>query len=571
MAAKNKVAKSMLDRTADEIAGLNELEKEADKAFVKRPNDSEELTQDDLKALRDYSGADIGRAAYGNDARVIDELLTSIPKNQGYYLKLYREIHPNEFELKQRIDTYDSWSDLEWEINAIVRSYTEKAPQKWGSGRYRIIIWRDGGLRGPKYKPIDFVIDAGEPAISGNGGSAKSESSSLKEQVESLTSLVSMFRDSNPNVNPADLQKLLAETFKSGIEVSRTQTNSQDQAGNSALGDLAKVLGEVVRSQTAASVVARNQPDRPAQVDPSSQILSQILTLLLKERLDGNKRESPLEMLKAMKEAGLLPSQTSTNPNEQFKTTIEMMASMMAIVKSMGGGGDSGPVTLGAELVRTLGPQAGKMIEDVTSTVKTIINGRLTAQNKPTSKIPLPNNNQPPANMGKMGESLNLPGDKDEVQIPLPDNTQPSPQLDSQIMSPNPQVTQPMVPIFVPLYNAIFSNDVNYYPKLEELLLSYGSVDTYEQLITGKIPLDQLIDYVKPLGAGFLDDPVSRQYLVNFLVWAKAKKEIEVVAKCPKCDEEYIFDDKAALEADPKCPTCQGDLTLILGVTNVQT
>ena len=37
------------------------------------------------------------------DQLVIDELLASLPKNQGYYLKLYKEILPGKWELKERL------------------------------------------------------------------------------------------------------------------------------------------------------------------------------------------------------------------------------------------------------------------------------------------------------------------------------------------------------------------------------------------------------------------------------------------------------------------------------------
>src|SRR3989304_6862853 len=147
--------KSSADLIKEEVARLN----------ADHPDD-DELHPSDFKVVRDKQ---LGQAEVADDERVLDELLASIPRNQGYYLKLYKELRPTDFEFKLRVDNYDTWTDLEWEISSLVRAYTDKQPNKWGSGRYRIIIWRDGGVRGPKYKPIDFMIDALEPPTQNNG------------------------------------------------------------------------------------------------------------------------------------------------------------------------------------------------------------------------------------------------------------------------------------------------------------------------------------------------------------------------------------------------------------------
>lgn len=75
--------------------------------------------------------------------KALDELLAKIPVKSGYYLKLYKEISPNEFEFKVRIDHWEEWSDMEWEIVQIVK---RNPKERWGSGKYRVIPFREGGF-----------------------------------------------------------------------------------------------------------------------------------------------------------------------------------------------------------------------------------------------------------------------------------------------------------------------------------------------------------------------------------------------------------------------------------------
>ena len=85
------------------------------------------------------------RSMVDKDQLVIDELLASLPKNQGYYLKLYKEILPGKFEFKEQIEQYDTWTDMELEISNRVKAMTRKfGSKKWGSALYRVIVWKNG-------------------------------------------------------------------------------------------------------------------------------------------------------------------------------------------------------------------------------------------------------------------------------------------------------------------------------------------------------------------------------------------------------------------------------------------
>lgn len=154
-------AKSSRNKRSEQIREI--VRQEGDNLFDEL-GDSSDPEFDPTKDLPRSGPEFFSQNAKHRDELVIDELLASVPRNQGYYLKLYRNVGPNQYELKQRIDNYDAWTDLEWEITSIVRHNTKLNPSKWGSGTYRIVIWRDSGIRnGSKYRPTEFYIDAQEP------------------------------------------------------------------------------------------------------------------------------------------------------------------------------------------------------------------------------------------------------------------------------------------------------------------------------------------------------------------------------------------------------------------------
>lgn len=270
----------------------------------------------------------LGDRQLANDEKVIDELLTSVPQNQGYYLKLYKEVRPNEYELKKRIDNYDSWTDLEWEINSIVRSYTTKQPDKWGSGRYRIVIWKDGGLRGPKHKPIDFLVDAQELLNPNpNNQSNSSGLGDVKEQLGTLSELVKSFSAMNPQVSPAETQKLLSESFQLGLGAKGAASSESN-------------------SLTAALIAMMSEQMKSSRSDPT-------LIALLTE-LTRTTQKDPLASLKSLKEAGLLGDDKKSSVSQ-----LTELAQLMEVIQDLKGGGSS---STAGEIVKALSPHIGEAI-----------------------------------------------------------------------------------------------------------------------------------------------------------------------------------------------------------------
>ena len=175
------------------------------------------------------------RSMRDKDQMVIDELLAGLPKNQGYYLKLYREIMPGKFELKERIDQYDTWTDMEWEIAERVKAMTRKiGSKKWGSGLYRVVVWRNGGIRDRnKYPPIDVVVDAGD----GEDASANMHTGKVdpveaaNEQLNALGNMLSAIQHVMPKTVDPNIQfQSIVQAFTAGKEEKREAARQDSNA-----------------------------------------------------------------------------------------------------------------------------------------------------------------------------------------------------------------------------------------------------------------------------------------------------------------------------------------------------
>ena len=463
-----------------------------------------------------------GEEKASEEGKVIDELLASVPRNQGYYLKIYKEVQPNEFELKLRIDNYESWSDLEWEINSVVRNYTKKSPHKWGSGRYRIIIWRDGGVRGNKFKPLDFWIDAmeepkNEPVSTQESMTAGEK---VREQVNTLTELVRTLREVNPSMNPAETQKMLVDAFKSGTEAKTAEKTAEVNSQNTLLQVLVPILSELVRAKS-------NTPD------PSAGLSGIVNDLIKKVVDDQGKKTDPLELLKQLKEAGILPNQTAVapiDPVSSFKSQLEMFTAMIPLFQAIAGGRSS-DTGIGVELVRSIGPQIKDIIKNVTDTINKVVDSKANSLKTPPAK---------PKEISSV--------DQEPVMINPPSTNGAVAQ----------EVKPELPPVFLPLKNAIESRDHKYFSDLEDLLLKYGN-ETYFSLLDDKVALDQVLMNIAPVSGSWIVSPESRIYFTEFLGWAKEKRAKAIQVKCTGCQTTWEID-RESWTADSKCPECGGVL-----------
>ena len=203
------------------------------------------INEEALEAEREAMGADatfdpdrdlgmhgpraFSRTMQDKDQLVIDELLASLPKNQGYYLKLYKEIFPGRWELKERIDNFETWTDFELEIAERVKAMTRKlGAKKWGSALYRVVIWRQGGIReAQKYPVTDVNVDAGDDVNPEAPTGRIDPVEAANEQVNALGNMLKAVETIMPRAVDPNIQfQAIVQAFTAG---KGEQQNGQNQ------------------------------------------------------------------------------------------------------------------------------------------------------------------------------------------------------------------------------------------------------------------------------------------------------------------------------------------------------
>ncbi len=484
--------------------------------------------------------------------RIIDELLASVPQNQGYYLKLYKEIRPNDFELKLRIDSFDTWSDMEWEITNLVRAYTLKSPQKWGSAHYRVIVWREGGVRGPKFKPLDFHVDALELAtnegVHSNGNDGKEV-----DKLKDLSELVKTIQGIYPQVNPGEIQSQVFDAFKAGIDA-KSQSVQTDIANQTA--------NQLSTNQLMLELIKRKDTDA---VNNKPSELTTLLSIILPKLLDKPvpKEDDFLDKLIKLKAAGVLGDD---KPKEDSTTkAIELLGTLLPLVKSLGGGdgNESGSVLI--ELVRQLAPQAGKIIGDVTGTINNAIGLKSKSMTPPLTNVSdnPPINYEPVKSIPKQPDYMDpykpsdpLAGLNSQMHTSETYGTPTKNIASAPINTQRSPEEEAMFSFFSKFKSAIESNNVTFYPELKGVLQGVVPPDIFTQIVEGTIPVSVISDKIKPYGGDYFSSQQAQAYMTNFVEWMHSN---EVVGKCQICYQEFVYDSKEQLESDNKC-SCGGEI-----------
>lgn len=412
----------------------------------------------------------IGRAAEAQDEKVIDELLASVPQNQGYYLKLYKEVAPNQFEIKQRIDNYDGWTDMEWEVTSIVRANTKKLPDKWGSGRYRIVIWKDTGVRGTKYKPIDFVVDAEEMST------PKSNGNSAADSLSSLSQVMQTVKELNPTASPTEQVKFMSEAFTKGLEVAKG--NGGDQ--NMMITMMTTMMSSMM---TLVSTILQNNKPQP---DPlMAQLLPEILRQIKTER-------DPIEQLKKLKEAGIIPNTNSpTDTLSELKKVAEVVQTSKMLLGS-DSGGDKSTV---AEVLSALSPHLGNLLDTVKEGIQAV----------------------------KQGQRMRMLPRKGGGIAPSPPT--PEPGTGERMVNPPPSLPHepeiPSHPFLRELYEAVEKNSHDYFPRLVDSInynLENGKA-YLEGWAAQKVSTDQVSAFLSQVGGQYFSQGKVKTFLNSFITW----------------------------------------------------
>ena len=511
----------------------NEMERERD-ADMYEPDG--EFLPPDMGGSRFMESA----AGLSSDEKIIDELLASYPQSKGYYLKLYKELRPNEFELKLRIDNYSNWSDVEWEVTSLVRSYTLKDPKKWGTGRYRIIIWRDGGIRGDKFRPLDFYVDAMEPehvdSPVNTGGVAHTEV--LTNQLEGINQMIKTMREVNPTVSPADIQKTMAESFSQGMRIASDSQNAKASESNTMMTAMMGFMGALIQTL---------KPDTPTAPPESPTKMMAELMAILNAAKPATPQESFTDQIMKLRELGIIEKPEKNDPMAKMTE----MKNLMGMLADFGGYGKGERPGLLEKIVETVGPQIPGMITNITNTVRSVIDYRMMRDGFITK-----------TELGRAEGSI-------PARLPNPVNAQPKP------TAPTEDQSMLMVKqLLTELHQIVSNNDETRFQYIAERITAlFGSPQVLHDLASGTVAPETLINQLKTFGGSDYQDATFavalESYFGRFVGWLRealapaTPGAYAVVCSNPACNAIFDYDSERAFDEDlnKNCDQCGMMLT----------
>lgn len=578
-------AKSSRNKRSEQIREI--VRQEGDNLFDEL-GDSSDPEFDPTKDLPRSGPEFFSQNAKHRDELVIDELLASVPRNQGYYLKLYRNVGPNQYELKQRIDNYDAWTDLEWEITSIVRHNTKLNPSKWGSGTYRIVIWRDSGIRnGSKYRPTEFYIDAQEP----EGMGTKQEEPKInpmeymQEQMSGMAQMmqaVSAFmpKQADPNI----LHQHQAEAFKQGLAASANENTSNNNAMAMMMGTMMTMVTKMMETMN------QNQSRTIVPTETSDQALARMVDVLTKLGLtrQPEKTKGLIEQLTEMKALGIDPFKQN-DPMAQ----IQQVKSIVSLVGDITGGGSGERPSIIEKIIDALAPALPSLLPSI----KGLSDNYLMLQQPrafPQTIQPIP----------QMPKAPQRPVYEDSPMGSISGGMAPA-------KEEPPTMQAQMQELIERLRHSIINQDQAFFPHLFTLVVQYGGDTAVNGIVKGYVSAETLTKQVQMIGGeSFKNSDMemrTKAYAKAFIAWvqgyveqqnqraqqqasaevhvngngkingvqmapnAPTNEELDgVLARCVQCQAEYVYDNEDQFNADQgTCEdimsgtTCGGVLTLV--------
>lgn len=543
------------------------------------------------------------------DAIVIDDLLAGLPKNQGYYLKLYKEILPGQYEFKMKIDKYDTWSDLELEVAELVKSMTRKlGSKKWGSGVYRLNIWKNGGIRDrEKYPPIDVVVDAGDEVDGGATVGRVDPVEAANEQLQALGNMLNAVRGIMPAAPDPNVQfQAIAQAFAQG----KDDKKSNDQL----MMQMMMTMMTTMMTSMKDLALAGRQPDR--QQPQFEDQMARMMEIMRGFGVIGQQSQpkSLAENLADLKLLGLDPFKKDD--------AIDQLAKMKALFSTVTDLVPNGqPVErpgLFEKLVDSLAPHIPKMIGDIknmsdnAALVQKMHAQRLAEmsamqtngetpqpvrQKIPMEERPRTSYGQPVGPVDRMGASDAFSHEPD-MDPYSGFKTHPLRNGDARVQeheSPKQEQTAPVQA--EPSTNAVetLSEMEKFLQQLSALILDdrrdaypalYATLDQQEEsraLLNGirakLVNADFIIEQLKNDGGPTYNHPPfvekMRSYFNGFIDWILENENGPVQAICELCSAKHAFESKGHFMSIQKIcgldagggRQCTGQLALVANET----
>ena len=457
------------------------------------------------------------------DEMVIDSQLADIQGKEGYFLKLKKEMRPNEWMLMKTIESeWRKWPDIESEVAKIVKEHTKIAPQKWGSGPYKIEYACKGGMRGKNYPELNYYINAEEEFLTNQtvvGGAAPvavDATTQVTAQLDMLGRLTEIINSNKaPGLDPAKTQEQIASAFEKGLQIKAGEGSSSSAMMTAMMTGLLGMMTAIVSGKKEEKVV-----------NPTEGLQGMLETLKTFGVLGNQEREKPksfTDTLVELKAIGL-DIFKKDDPLEQIGK-LKQLASIAGELMGMGGTGDKPGIL--EKIVDMVGPMVPTIIKDLKETATNAVQVQIEA-GKNIERAKLPISERQPGTM---------PG-------------APTPQGNSQIQA-----------FFNGLYDAVRQNNRMFYPIIyTSLLQDAQGVALVDGIVKGTHTAKELIELLQGYGdPRFKDSEFVMKRLVSytngFIIWLRDMIK-------PKTYEEVV-QENPAVSSTPKgagyevaCPVC---------------
>jgi hypothetical protein len=448
------------------------------------------------------------------DEIVIDSLLADIQGKAGYFLKLKKEVRPNEYMLMKVIESdWRRWADIETEVANIVKEHTKVAPQKWGTGSYRVELACKGGMRGKGYDPIDFFINAEEefnPQQNGNVGQINQQINpevAVASRIEELSNLVNMLSGVMPKPqDPSTIQNQIAQAFQQGMALKSNESSNSTQMMTALMTGMMGMLTTVLQNK-----------NEPRIVNPED-TMSKMLTVMKDFGVLGNKstqEKTAIDFAKELQALGL-DLFKKEEPLEQINK-LKQLANIAGQFMGINGEGEKPSIL--EKLIDSLGPSIPTIIGNIKETVEKASQAQILAgQNlekarmlgsRPQQRIVQNNVREEPTTF----QTLNNQS-KQETTVQ---------QTEIQQEEVNNQTRM----FFKQLYENIKMGNRTFYPIIyTSLMQDQNGVDLVNGIFNGTKNTKDLIHLLQQYGGEkFKESDFVMKYLVGyvngFIMWVK--------------------------------------------------
>lgn len=469
------------------------------------------------------------------DDPILKKILSAFPSSEGYYGKLYKVLSSGKEEMKYVFNALEEISDPEVSVSELAKE------RKWGSGDYRLRVFKHGASGCQKSVRLSIGVD--EVPLPGQPNQPTQEAT-VTEKLKELSDIVTTARDIFSKEESGASEKLgqtLAETFKSGVDVVKEALGPQ----------ISNSQNNVVGIITALKDLGVFQKPEPTKQVSETEIVERTIKNLKDMGIIGAPKSDDdlLSKLLKLRETGLI--KMAGEDKEDVSTLAGKLKPIIEMVTSLGLGGGAPERST---FWNTLAPHIPAFIEKLATPFREYLELR---------KLEIQQNVRRggrqfiPLNRGPTGSGL-----------------EPGAQVGAENIAANPSEQETPIqlhPIASEILNAVQTRNLNYFPRLKEILVLFIGPHVPEALVTKQVSIDTFLSMIaqSPVGQPF-NIPESKIYLQDFISWLEKQAVVSggngmVIVKCNACHEEFDITKEEWEDPgeDKKCECGNGILELV--------